>query len=206
MTQRRSTPTPGGSRRPGRRGSASRARVAAASAGEQTGGRTTDGAPQRTVASRPPQPRTRLTGRAALLGLVLLFLGVSFASSLQAYLDQRATIEATKAEIAASEKAIAELEREKRRWEDEAFVKAQARQHLGYLMPGETGYQVLDENGEPLAPVADLADPDEVIKEQPTPWWEDVWSSVELAGNPPPERPGAPKVIDGVKQSEQEQQ
>lgn len=158
------------------------------------------------MASRPPQPRSRFTGRAVLLLLVLLMLGASYASSLSAYLDQRATIERTKSEIAASEKAIAELEREKRRWQDEAYVKAQARQHLGYLMPGETGYQVLDENGEPLDPVADLADPDEVIKEQPTPWWEDVWSSVELAGNPPPERSTAPKVIDGVKQSGQEKQ
>lgn len=206
MTQRRSTPTPGGTRRPGRRGTPSRARVAAASAGETTGSQRAVPASGRTVASRPPQPRTRLTGRAALLLIVLLFLGVSYASSLQAYLDQRATIEATKADIAASEKAIAELEREKLRWEDEAFVKAQARQHLGYLMPGETGYQVLDENGEPLAPVADLADPDEVIKEEPTAWWEDVWNSVELAGNPPPEQPAAPKVIDGVKKNEQEKQ
>lgn len=163
--------------------------------------------PPRTVAGRPPAgPRTRPTGRAAILLIVLLVLGVSYASSLQAYMDQRATIEATKAEIAASERAIDELEREKRRWQDEAFVKAQARQHLGYLMPGETGYQVLDENGEPLAPAADLADPAEVMKEQPTPWWDDVWSSVELAGNPPPERARAPRIIDGTKQSEQEKQ
>ncbi|WP_239021748.1 FtsB family cell division protein [Nocardioides jishulii] len=161
----------------------------------------------RTVASRPPQPPgTRFTSRAAILLLVVLVLGVSYASSLRAYLDQRATIESTKAEIAQSEKAIAELEREKRRWSDDAYVKAQARQHLGYLMPGETGYQVLDENGEPLDSVAALADPDEVIKEEPVAWWETVWTSVELAGNPPPARPTAPKVIDGVKKNEQEKQ
>ncbi|MFC6695004.1 FtsB family cell division protein [Nocardioides daphniae] len=162
---------------------------------------------QRTVASRPPQPpRTRFTSRAGILLLVVLVLGVSYASSLRAYLDQRATIEETKAQIAKSEKAIAELEREKRRWSDEAYVKAQARQHLGYLMPGETGYQVLDENGEPLDSVAELADPDEVIKEKPVAWWETVWTSVELAGNPPPARSTAPRIIDGVKKSEQEKQ
>lgn len=137
--------------------------------------------------------------------MVLLVLGVSYASSLRAYLDQRATIEATKAQITESERNIAELEREKRRWGDESFVRAQARQHLGYLMPGETGYQVLGEDGQPLDAVADLSDPDEVIRIDPTPWWDDVWSSVELAGNPPPEQEQAPAVIDGVKKNEQQE-
>ena len=160
----------------------------------------------RTVADRgPTPPRLRLTGRAAVLLLVLLVLGVSYASSMNAYLDQRASIEATKSEIAESEQAIAELEREKRRWDDDSYVRAQARQHLGYLMPGETGYQVLGEDGEPIDSVADLHDPDEVIPTRPTPWWDDVWSSVELAGKPPREQPEAPDLINGVTMNEQQE-
>ena len=124
-------------------------------------------------------------------------------------MEQRDHIRDLKSEIASSEATIEELEREKRRWEDPAYVKAQARATLGYLMPGETGYQVLDENGEPLNPEADLHDPADVGQpEAETPWWEDVWGSVELAGNPPPaqaEKP-ADKRIDGVKQNEREQQ
>ena len=207
MAQRRTSPTPGGSRRPGQRGTTPRARVAAPSPGEETsasGVRVPPGT--RVPPERGPRPpRSRLTGRAAILLLVVLVLGVSYASSLRAYLDQRATIEATKAEIAASERAIADLEREKRRWSDDSYVRAQARQHLGYLMPGETGYQVLGEDGQPLDAVADLSDPDEVLRTEPTPWWEDVWSSVELAGNPPREKPPAPAVIDGVKKNEQQE-
>lgn len=154
-------------------------------------------------------PRTRLTGRALLFGVIVAFLAVSFASSMRAYVEQRDHIRQLKSEIASSEATIADLERERRRWDDPAYVKAQARATLGYLMPGETGYQVLDENGDPLDPEADLHDPAEVgTPEAETAWWEDVWGSVELAGNPPPERGDRPaeKRIDGVKQNEREQQ
>ena len=157
----------------------------------------------------PVPPRPRLTGRALLLGVVVAFLAVSFASSLRAYVEQRDHIRDLQSDIARSEATIEELEREKSRWEDPAYVKAQARSTLGYLMPGETGYQVLDENGVPLDAEADLHDPAEVgSPEVEAPWWDDVWGSVELAGNPPPERAERPaaKRIDGVKKNEREQQ
>src|SRR6478735_3119525 len=60
--------------------------------------------------------RSRLTGRAAILVLVLAVLTVSYASSLRAYLDQRAHITDLKEQIALRQADIAELEREKRRW------------------------------------------------------------------------------------------
>ena len=42
---------------------------------------------------------------------------------------------------------IDELEREKQRWDDPAYVKAQARARFGYLMPGEQGFEVIGEDG-----------------------------------------------------------
>lgn len=142
--------------------------------------------------------RPRFTGRAAVLVLVLAVLTVSYASSLRAYLQQRAHIGDLKSAIAEQETAINALEREKQRWQDPAFVKAQARARFGYLMPGETGFQVLDANGKPLETQASLSDPDEVIKTVPTAWWSSAWASVELAGNPPPPSDGPATEIDGV--------
>ena len=133
-----------------------------------------------------------------MLVLVLAVLTVSYASSLRAYLQQRENIGELKAAISERESDINALEREKRRWQDPAYVKAQARARFGFLMPGETGFLVLDEDGKPLESQATLSDPDEVIKTVPVAWWSDAWSSVELAGNPPapPEAPAA--EIDGV--------
>lgn len=227
MAQRRDSPTPGGSRRPGQRGQTSRGRVAAALPGDETtpavGDTTVSGRPvSEGVAPRTPVPakgaapkpssgptrppkRSRLTVRFFVLASVLVIFAVSFASSTRAYLDQRDTIRGLKEEIERREANIEELEREKRRWQDPSYVRAQARKNLGYLMPGETGYQVIDENGEPLGAAADLSDPDDVGTAEKVAWWEDVWGSVELAGNPPPERGQAPAKIDGVTKNEQQE-
>ncbi len=140
-----------------------------------------------------------MTGRAAVLVLVLAVLTVSYASSMRAYLQQRSDIGDLKVAIAERETSINSLEREKQRWQDPAFVRAQARARFGYLMPGETGFLVLDEFGKPLASEASLSDPDEVIKTVPTAWWSKAWDSVELAGNPPAPVEAPATEIDGVK-------
>lgn len=152
-----------------------------------------DGAGVR-AAGLPARRRPRLTGRAAVLVLVLSLLTISYASSLRAYLDQRAHIDDLKGQIALREAAIDDLEREQRRWEDPAYVRQQARD-LNYVLPGETSYVVLDEDGEPVHSDATLSDPEALSPKAPKAWWTTAWRSVELAGNPPePERPPARKI------------
>ena len=150
-------------------------------------------------AATPERPRSRLTGRAAVLVLVVAVLTVSYASSLRAYLEQRGHINDLKTQIAEHEANIDTLESEKDRWEDPAYVAKQARERLGYVMPGEKTYLVLGEDGKPLEPAAELQDPDDVISTTQTPWWSDGWASVELAGDPP--KTGRPPAseIDGTK-------
>lgn len=132
-----------------------------------------------------------------MLVLVLAVLAVSYASSMRAYLQQRAHISDLKTAIAERETSINDLEREKRRWEDPAYVEAQARAHFGYLMPGETGFVVLDAQGRPLDSSAELSDRDDVVKTEPTAWWDDAWASVELAGHPPKATDGPAEKIGG---------
>ena len=163
---------PGGPRRPGQRGIG------------RGGPRPSGGAGEASAERRP-----RFTGRAAVLLLVVAVLAVSYASSLKAYLQQRAHIEDLKSQIERTSASIDDLEREKRRWNDDAYVRAQARERFGYVMPGETSYVVLDEHGEPIESRARLHDPDELLAEPPTAWWEDAWESVELAGDPPRDEP-----------------
>ena len=156
-----------------------------------------------TVVARPASPRSatrrpRFTGRAAVLVLVLAVLTVSYASSLRAYLQQRSHIGELKATIAEREANIDDLEREKKRWDDPAYVKAQARARFGYLMPGESGFEVIGADGKPLEAQASLNDPSEVIKTVPKAWWTAAWESMELAGNPPPPGEEPADLIDGT--------
>jgi cell division protein FtsB len=129
--------------------------------------------------------RPRLTGRAAVLVLVLAVLTVSYASSLKAYLQQRQHIAELKAQIAQSESDIDGLEREKERWRDPAFIQSQARARFGYVMPGETSYVVLGADGKPLESVTALLPKKDVLVKEPTAWWTTAWDSVLIAGNPP---------------------
>lgn len=155
-----------GERRPGGRSGVSRRRRGARQAGD----------------AGPVRSLPRVTTRAAVLLLVLAALVASYASSLRAYLDQRAQIAAVEQSIAASERGIAELEREKQRWADPAYVVAQARARFAFGFPGEVGYQVLDEDGRPLDHEDSLSPPPEA-PDRPE-WWETTVRSVVVAGHP----------------------
>jgi cell division protein FtsB len=152
-------------------------------------------AAEQKAAAKDTGPRSRLTSRAAVLVLVVAVLVVSYASSMKAFLQQRAHINDLQAQIAQREANIDALEAEKRRWSDEAYVEQQARARLGYVKPGEKSYLVLDENGDALRPASDLDDPGEVLGTTDAAWWSDAWASVELAGNPPkPQKPPASEI------------
>jgi len=128
--------------------------------------------------SAPPR-RTSLTGRAAVLALVFCLLAISLAYPLREYLAQRGDIGSLEAKVAAQEERVAELERTRKRWNDPAFVKAQARERLHFVMPGETQYVVLEPDEAP-APAPDTGRSSAPAPERP--WFSDLWRSVEAAG------------------------
>ncbi|WP_051706102.1 FtsB family cell division protein [Nocardioides aequoreus] len=142
----------------------------------------TSGSARATAEAAPP--RRRFTHRMAVLVLVVGVLVVSYASSMRAYLDQRSHLADLRAQIASTEQDIESLEREQRRWDDEAFLEAQARERFGWVMPGETSYQVIGRDGEPLVATDDLPDPGSVPEELPEAWWSKVWGTVETADHP----------------------
>jgi cell division protein FtsB len=142
--------------------------------------------PRPTGATRAPAPappsRARLTGRAAILLLVLAVLGVSYASSARAWLQQRSDINSLTAQIAASRTQIGSLEQEKLRWHDPAYIRTQARERFGWLMPGEIGYRVIDRHGNTLPSGASLSEPASGTSGSRGEWWQQAWDSVVAAG------------------------
>jgi cell division protein FtsB len=121
-----------------------------------------------------------------VLALVLLVLVISYASSLRAWIDQRQEIAATEAEIAESRARVDQLKQTKQRWHDEAYLRRMARERFGWVLPGEIGYRVIDENGQTVGntPSLDAPEDDAATPDQPD-WYDRVWGSIEYAGRPP---------------------
>lgn len=116
--------------------------------------------------------------------MVFAILVVSYASSMRAYLRQRDHINDLKSQIATAQAQIDVAQREKRRWSDPAYVEQQARERFGWLLPGETGYQVIGSDGKPLTGHDALTDPSSVAPSKPDGWWTKVRASLDAADHP----------------------
>ena len=119
-----------------------------------------------------------------MLVLVVALLMVSYASSMRAYLNQRRNLAELSASIKSSQAKVDTLTREKKRWQDPAYVRTMAHQRFGWVMPGEIGFQVLDENGKPMGHTDTLSPPSSVGESSRPLWWQAAWGSVVVAGKP----------------------
>lgn len=125
-----------------------------------------------------------LTGRAAVLALVVCALLLTLAYPLREFFAQRSQISDLRAQISEQQQRVDQLEQAKARWDDPAYVKAQARDRLHWVLPGETQYVVIDPKhpAKQAAPSgAATASPD-AAPQQGTAWFGRLWSSVEAAG------------------------
>jgi cell division protein FtsB len=130
-----------------------------------------------------------LTARAIALAVVLLILTVSYATSLRIYLSQAHEIATTRAEIADRQQRIRDLQGELARWGDDAYVRTQARERLGWVVPGETGYTVVDADGKPLGGGAVINAETALEPPAENSWWSKLWGSVQAADKPAPAKP-----------------
>ncbi|HYO41431.1 MAG TPA: septum formation initiator family protein [Nocardioidaceae bacterium] len=131
--------------------------------------------------------------------LVLALLMVSYASSARAFLEQRSHLASLRASIASSQADVDRLSRERKRWKDPAFISMTAHQRFGWVLPGEIGFQVLDEDGTPLDH-SDSLTPPEVVTEATRPlWWQSAWGSVVAAGGAPADERDVPPPATRIK-------
>ncbi|MFE9442444.1 septum formation initiator family protein [Streptomyces sp. NPDC006602] len=115
--------------------------------------------------------RSRLTGRAALLALVLCTLIVALAYPIRQYVSQRAEIAGLERQQERARERVEQLRDLKARWQDDAYAQQQIRQRLHYVLPGETGYVVIDPDAAKQSR-ADLGAADR-------PWYANVWDGVD---------------------------
>jgi cell division protein FtsB len=133
----------------------------------------------------------RLSGFSILvLAIIVLFL-VVLAPGLKTLLEQRAQIADLEQSVALQQQQVEQLREERARWDDPAYIKAQARDRLFYVMPGEYPYLIIDDvpvaaNQQPTTASADL-------QETRSDWVQSLFDSYLAAGlsdAPAPEAAG----------------
>jgi len=117
--------------------------------------------------------RSRLTGRAALLALVLCSLIVALAYPTRQYVSQRAEIAELEQERQQARERVEQLRDLKARWQDDAYAEQRIRERLHYVKPGETGYIVIDPNAATKSRTTQGA--------AARPWYANVWDGVDKA-------------------------
>lgn len=134
-------------------------------------------------------PRT-VTMRSLVLALVILVAFIVLAPTARAFIVQTEHLRRVTAESAAVEAQVSSLEDQLRRWSDVSYVKAQARERLGFVLPGETPYRVVDPQtvmGDDGEPYTDL---EASISTAPqVPWYLTLRDSVAEAGQEPGDEP-----------------
>lgn len=89
--------------------------------------------------------RRPVTGRALILGAVLVLLVVLLAAPLHRFLAARSAVSQSVASRDATQRELARLRQLDKQLSDPAYIQAQARSRLQYAMPGDTVYQVVDQ-------------------------------------------------------------
>ena len=128
--------------------------------------------------------------RAAILAAVVCVLTLTIAGPVRTFFAQRAE----QAQLAATEKAlrsqIADLQQQKDKQTDPAYIAAQARARLGFVMPGDVPYQV---QLPPSAVVPGATAGPALPAPSNDPWYTSLWHTIADAPHgPPPPPPTTP--------------
>ena len=124
--------------------------------------------------SPPAAPRTtRLTGRAAVLAVVICAIALSLAYPVREYVTQRRQIDSLVAQQQDMQAQVKSMEAQQAKLASPAYIEQLARQELDMCFPGTQCYIV--EGGQPLISTAQAA------RTGPAPWYDKLWQSVQQA-------------------------
>jgi cell division protein FtsL len=116
---------------------------------------------------------TRLTGRAAVLAVVICAIVLSLAYPVREYVAQRRLIDQLVAQQQTTLAQVKNLEAEQAKLASQSYIEQLARQELDMCFPGTKCYIV--EGGQPLVAAASSSRPGV------PPWYDKLWQSVQQA-------------------------
>ena len=129
--------------------------------------------------------------RAAILAVVVCVLTLTIAGPVRTYFAQRTEMKQLVDAEAQLRSQIADLEQQKLKLGDPVYIAAQARERLGFVMPGDIPYQVQLPPGAALveAPGVDPAKPP-----SGQPWYTSLWHTIADAPHGVSRIPSAPDL------------
>jgi cell division protein FtsB len=143
--------------------------------------------PARTATAPVTRRRPLFTGRAVLLGALVLLLALTLAGPLRQYLAGQQELTELTAEGQALDREATELEAELARQRDPEWTQRQARERLTYVLPGDRLLVVVDG----AAVEGDAGTLDEAAAPaEPQPWFRGLMESVARADGDVAEEPG----------------
>lgn len=138
-------------------------------------------APERRVDVRDWLGRVRVSGFVVImLGLVVLGTFV-LVPTVGTYMDQRQQIQALQSAVEISQSDVEDLQMQRDRWSDPAYIRTQARERLGYTFPGEVVY-LIDNDLPASATPQEQADVSEEVGQTRTDWMAQLVRSVTASG------------------------
>ncbi|WP_163757257.1 FtsB family cell division protein [Mycobacterium botniense] len=148
-------------------------------------------------AAQRSEQRLGLTARrAAVLAAIVCVLTLTIAGPVRTYFAQRTEMSQLAATESALRRQIADLEQQKAKLADPAYIAAQARERLGFVKPGDIPYQVQ------LPPTAALAaqPPSEATTAKSSdPWYTALWHTIaDTPHGAPSPSPAAPSLAPGA--------
>lgn len=132
--------------------------------------------------------RPQLTGRAAILAIVVCANAMSLAYPAREVIAQRREIARLEEEQTRALRKLRNLEEQRRQREDPEYIKRLAKERLHYCEPGAKCYVVLDQNTSGSGARAGGKQP-----ERPA-WYVTLWQSVEAADQGRDSVPTAPQA------------
>ena len=135
--------------------------------------------PRSTAGSRTAQqdgPGITITRRTLVLVSLVVIALAALLPTVNSYVTQRQQLSELQAEVEQKQQRVDELQDQVARWEDPAYVAAQARERLLFAMPGETQYRLTDTSGRdvPLTEAEQAA-----VEASEGEWFSTLWESLE---------------------------
>jgi cell division protein FtsB len=130
--------------------------------------------------------------RAAILAAVVCVLTLTIAGPVRTYFAQRTEMKQLSDAQAQLRSQIADLEQQKVKLGDPVYIAAQARERLGFVMPGDIPYQVQLPPG--AAPV-EMPGVDPAKPPSGQPWYTSLWHTIADAPHGVSQIPAAPDLL-----------
>jgi cell division protein FtsB len=130
------------------------------------------------------RPRPVVTGRALVLGMLLVVLVVVLASPLHRYLGSRGDVTQAARQLSTDQSQLASLTKQQAQWADPGYIQQQARTRLQYAMPGDTVFVVVGP-GQTSGLDAPTGSKNASTRAAGSTWNSRLWGSIQSAGAAP---------------------